>query len=250
MGAGLYMCKHMVKDAYKHAASPTVLADAREHINEYPSAASDASNGDRAAKHFLQRVLNSTATERAPNRAAAIVLGMPSSGHSHSYVYSSVWDAVHLLTLIQNGCSSFAHTLDTTLASAKRADKNLNTETHPHEAIAGDSQDVIDATEQREGPVCQGSCSIYKTEDGTAIPVSQAEHYAYRSLDLIAMSFDEFVMTMQIVQVLHRQVMATTILNKLCSQEDLTIMSTSFCAHILSQPFTSSERTQSLTSPY
>ena len=142
------------------------------------------------------------------------------------------------------------HTLDTTLASAKRADKNLNTETHPHEAIAGDSQDVIDAAEQREGPVCQSSCSIYKTEDGTAIPVSQAEHYACRSLDLIAMSFDEFVMTMQIVKVLHRQVMATTILNKLCSQEDLTIMSTSFCAHILSQPFTSSERTQSLTSPY
>eukprot|EP00959_Pyramimonas_sp_CCMP1952_P392290 8220317-Pyramimonas_sp.AAC.1 len=93
----------MVKDACELAAPLSVLADARHHIDRYPSSAIDADTGDRAAKHFLQRVLSSAATELAPTQAAAIALGASSSGHSHSFVNSYVWDAVHLLQELQRG---------------------------------------------------------------------------------------------------------------------------------------------------
>ena len=53
----------MVKDAYELAASLSVLADAREHTHKYQSLADDAGSDERGAKHFLQRVLNSAATE-------------------------------------------------------------------------------------------------------------------------------------------------------------------------------------------
>ena len=102
-GAGLYMCKYMVKDAYALAASLSVLADARKHISAYPSAAEDAGTAGRCTRHFLQRVLNAGATELAPTQAAAIVLGIPSSGHSHNFVNAYVWDAVRLLDVIRSG---------------------------------------------------------------------------------------------------------------------------------------------------
>ena len=68
------MVKHMVKDAYALAASLSVLADARRHIEQYPSSAEDAHTAARCTRHFLQRVLNAGATELAPTQAAAIVL--------------------------------------------------------------------------------------------------------------------------------------------------------------------------------
>ena len=43
-GAGLYMCKYMVKDAYALQASLSVLLDARQHIKDYPTQAEDASS--------------------------------------------------------------------------------------------------------------------------------------------------------------------------------------------------------------
>ena len=93
-GSGLYMVKYLVKDAYALSASLSVLADAREHIDKYPSSIDGNQQEDMRAKHFLQRVLNSTATELSPTQAAAMVIGMSSSGHSHSYINSYIWDAV------------------------------------------------------------------------------------------------------------------------------------------------------------
>ena len=53
-GAGLYMCKYMVKDAYELAASLSVLADAREHIDKYKSVADDASTSERESKKYSE----------------------------------------------------------------------------------------------------------------------------------------------------------------------------------------------------
>ena len=36
-------------------------------------------------------------------QAAAIVLGMPSALHSHSFVYVCVWDAVRLVDILEGG---------------------------------------------------------------------------------------------------------------------------------------------------
>ena len=61
----------MVKEAYALQASLSVLLDARKHIADYPTQAADAGSGERTARHFLQRVLNSTTAELAPTQAAA-----------------------------------------------------------------------------------------------------------------------------------------------------------------------------------
>ena len=56
-GAGMYMVKYMIKEAYELAGSLSVLADARKHIDQYPSAASDSGSAPRQGKHFLQHRL-------------------------------------------------------------------------------------------------------------------------------------------------------------------------------------------------
>ena len=89
-GAGLYIVKHSVKDAYALQASLSVLLDARKHIDAYPTQAADAGSDERTARHFLQRVLSSTTAELAPTQAAAIALGVPSSGHSRIFMYANV----------------------------------------------------------------------------------------------------------------------------------------------------------------
>ncbi|CAK0798449.1 unnamed protein product [Prorocentrum cordatum] len=200
VAAGMYMCKYMVKDAYELAAPLSVLADARDHVGRYPSSAVDAGAGDRAAKHFLQRVLNSAATELAPTQAAAIALGTTSSGHSHSFVNAYVWDAVHLLLEIRRGgcllstasASRVADEAPAACVSAGGAEQGGRAE--------GGAPDVVDAAEQLDAPVRQGTRSIYKTVDGESIAVSQAEHYAHRSLQLLPLSFDEFAMSMQVAK--------------------------------------------------
>ena len=86
----MYVLKCMVKNAYALAASLSVLIDARKHIQAYPSSAEDTHTAARCTRHFLQRVFNAGATELAPTQAAAIVLGVRSSGHSHSFVNANV----------------------------------------------------------------------------------------------------------------------------------------------------------------
>ena len=99
----MYMCKYMVKDQYELAASLSVIADARAHIEDYPSMAEDAGSSIRTAQHFLQRMLNASLAELAPTQAAAICLGMESSAHSHSFVNAYIWDAVRLVKVLNAG---------------------------------------------------------------------------------------------------------------------------------------------------
>ena len=46
----------------------------------------------------------------------------------------------------------------------------------------------------------RGTCSVYTTPDGKSVPLSQAEHYAHRSLELDAVNFDEFVISMHLAK--------------------------------------------------
>ena len=56
-GAGMYMMKYFIKDAYTVFAALSVVHDAYHHIQEYPSRATDAGSSERTMKHFLQRLL-------------------------------------------------------------------------------------------------------------------------------------------------------------------------------------------------
>ena len=101
----MYMAKYMVKDAFAVFHSLSVLCDARRHVAQYGSKADDAGTAERTGKHFLQRVLNKGLVELAPTQAAAVALSVPSSGHSHDFLYSYPWDALRLVTALQRGCA-------------------------------------------------------------------------------------------------------------------------------------------------
>ena len=194
-GAAMYMVKYMVKDAYALAASLSVLADARRHIDQYPSNADDAHTAARCTRHFLQRVLNAGGTELAPTQAAAIVLGVPSSGHSHSFVNSYVWDAVQLLAVVRAGGAL----LEDASVPPPPPDVDVEPDASAEGEDKGGSEDEVDAADDT-GLGRKGTCSIYTTPDGIAVPVSQPEHYAHRNELLAPMNFDEFVMSMHITK--------------------------------------------------
>ena len=220
-GAGLYMCKYMVKEAYALAASLSVLLDARQNIAAYPTQASD-SGADRTAKHFLQRVLNSTTAELAPTQAAAIVLGMPSSGHSHSFVYCYIWDAIRLTGILARGAHLFSDGSTTDAAAgapsgdALGLDDNGDPISEPSGASAHpdkddhaqDGEPLADLESDGElEPSAAGSggrvgaAGVYTIADGVKVAVAQAEHFAFRDPALHALNYDEFVMSCRVEKV-------------------------------------------------
>jgi len=176
------------------------LADARRHIQHYPSVAEDAGTAARCTRHFLQKVLNAGATELASTQAAAIVLGVSSSGHSHSFVNSYVWDAVRLHGVVQKGGALLSDAKAQCASGPPEAD--LAKDSVPDasaEADVGGSDDEVDAADDT-GDGRTGTCSVYTTPDGASVPMSPAEHYAHRSPALDMMNFDEFVMSMHIAK--------------------------------------------------
>jgi hypothetical protein len=91
--ASLYQIKYMRKDCVEIAGSASVLVDAYKHIKEFQSTALDSGTKERQAKHFCERVIN-TGMELEAVQAAALVLGIPSSGASDPIQYFSGWDVL------------------------------------------------------------------------------------------------------------------------------------------------------------
>ena len=200
--AGLYMCKYMIKEAYALAASLSVLLDARKHIEAYPTQAADAGSNQRTAQHFLQRVLNSTAAEIAPTQAAALVLGMPSAGHSHSFVYAYVWDAILLVKVLQRGGAMLQDAFQNDSVDASTANDS-------HAPTLPESEDASnDSGFESEGELPaptapsgrSGAAAVYELEDGDKVAVAQSEHYAYRDPALHILNYDEFVMSSKVTK--------------------------------------------------
>ena len=196
-GAGLYMCKYMVKDAYALQASLSVLLDARQHIKDYPTQAEDAGTDTRTTQHFLQRVLNSTTAELAPTQAAAIVLGIPSAAHSHTFVYACVWDAIRLTDVLRGGGAFLS---DPALPEPERAsgadDTSSESESDDGFESEGDLEPSAAASKGRTG-----GAGVYTLPDGQKLPVANVEHFAYRDPLLHSLNFDEFVMSFKVEKV-------------------------------------------------
>ena len=195
-GAGLYMCKYMVKEAYALAASLSVLLDARQNIAAYPTEAGD-SGSDRTTKHFLQRVLNSTASELAPTQAAAMVLGIPSSGHSHTFVYQYIWDAIRLVGVLARGAKLFSDPVAAeavTISSQADLLADPSKEAAPLNKETDDEDGDTPADHESDGDLDPsavgtggrvGAAGVYTIAEGEKVAVAQAEHYALRNPELL-----------------------------------------------------------------
>ena len=81
-----YLVKYMTKDSAELNVSLSVLADARKHIDRYPSTAADAGCGTRLVKHFLQRALQRVDMELADTQAASCAMGEMADFWSDAFV--------------------------------------------------------------------------------------------------------------------------------------------------------------------
>ena len=116
-GAAMYQIKYMGKNSVEISGGASVLIDAHKHVEQYPSVAEDAEANptERLAKHFCQRVVNTAALELEGVQAAALVLGIPSSGASDKIAYSSPWDVTKLARIAASGVPDdvdFSHEVD------------------------------------------------------------------------------------------------------------------------------------------
>ena len=176
------MCKYMVKDAYALQASLSVLLDARQHIQDYPSRAEDSGVNTRTAQHFLQRVLNSSTAELATTQAAAIVLGVPSANHSHTFVYACVWDAIRLIDVLR-GHGKFLS--DPVRPQQPELPAHAPIETAADNCGDQDTDDGFESEGDLTAPSSTpkgrtGAAGVYTLPDGKKQPVAHVEHYAYR----------------------------------------------------------------------
>lgn len=218
----------MTKNDFELAQSLSVIIDARKHVDKYRSIANDSGTNERTSMHFLERVLNSKSAELAPTQAAAIALGFKSSMHTQSYINMYVWDSERLVRILAAGGSTLADeegpeagddaepatgdeatSADAVLAGACGVDDDddATNESPPQQRIDEEVDDLLDDDSEmlKLSKGRHGKCNVYtlKSQDGTVtkVAISQAEHYAWRSLRLRYLSFDEFVMSMQLVRI-------------------------------------------------
>ena len=147
-GAGLYMVKYMIKEAYQVSQALSVLCDARKHVAAYPSIAEDSGAPDRTTKHFLQRVLNKSLAELSATQAAAIVLGVPSALYSHGFVFSYVWDAVRLTSVMRRGKQHLREAQESEDAVTEEHEKSESDEDSDQDS---DREKEEDAAETHDG---------------------------------------------------------------------------------------------------
>ena len=195
--AAMYMCKYMIKDAFELAACLSVLADARKNIHKYASTADDSGTPERTVRHFLHKVLNAGNKELSPTQAAAIVLGIPSSKHSHNFVNAYIWDAISLRAVLQKGGRFLCE-------AAEGSDDDVSEmpeEKEDEKDDLSESSTEDDADDDFLHTNKKGFCSVFRIPGKDPVAVSQAEHYAYRNQGLLDMNYDEFVISMQLSKV-------------------------------------------------
>ena len=90
------LCRYMGKESVQISAAATLLADAAQHVHDFPSSADDVGQPERNARHYMQHVLNASNMELEATQAAALVLNMSSSTGSHRNEYHGAWDVQHL----------------------------------------------------------------------------------------------------------------------------------------------------------
>lgn len=101
--AMFYLAKYITKDSTSMQASVAVLADARKHIDKWPSVADDSGTIQRTAKHFAQRALNRLTMELSDTQAASCVLGFSADVCSDTFLYVPMQSAVEGARLLLAG---------------------------------------------------------------------------------------------------------------------------------------------------
>jgi hypothetical protein len=214
----------MGKQCIQISASASVLLDAHRHINQYPSTAEDSGEPERNAKHFAQWVLNhADVVELDGTQAAGIVLGHDASSASAFEHHHYSWDVVKFAQKAARGDLDIDHAWlgeeeeenddddddDTECKGVVDSGGDFGSDSEledMHGGLhSGDEGDAdaeggatLDGTQGHataeqlnllhkfslDTGTRSGQSRIYTDKDGNKIPVTDAEHYAYRSDEL------------------------------------------------------------------
>ena len=90
-GAIFYVCPYMGKSKYPLQQCLTLLQQTLNHIEKYPSTATDSGTEKRTARHFLQRLLNkmNLHMELSDHQMVAGLIGLPSIICSDQFAYGN-----------------------------------------------------------------------------------------------------------------------------------------------------------------
>ena len=194
-GALFYLVKYFTKDSCKINSALSVLREARQTLETHGSRAED--QGPQRDRQFMMtRALNKLDSEIALTQAAAMLLGMPASGSSESFLYLDSWAFLHAA---QKGAPG-----DRPVDEDRCCDDTIDEATHDETADCGAgvrAQRVVAmGTRHSDEEAFQptSSAPVYKP-NGHAIPVEWVEHYRHRGSALAALSPVVYCLTIQIV---------------------------------------------------
>ena len=133
----------------------------------------------------MTRALNKLDSEVALTQAAAMLLGMPASGSSESFLYLDSWAFLHAA---RNGAPG-DRPVDEDRCCDDTIDEATHDETADCDAGARAQRVVAMGTRHSDEEAFQptSSAPVYKP-NGHAIPVEWVEHYRHRGAALAALS--------------------------------------------------------------
>ena len=217
----MYQIKYMGKNSTKLSVSVPVLIDALRHVRNYPSTADDRDQPSRVAKYFTQHVINHSAVELEATQAAALVLGIGSSGGSDHIEYHHAWDyvkvavaacALRLPSTGGTGCFGYASEEEDSADDGTEpvdsrgyhggAESSQAPALHTHSlehsscstVVAGPDEPQVDLLQyfNAGGGDHHGFSCVYTTRTGVPVAVSDGLHYAYRDSRLFSFCAYEF----------------------------------------------------------
>ena len=182
----MYQIKYMSKNSVEISAATSVLLDAEAHVREYKSRASDSGTAERTARYFAQRVINRASMELEAAQAAAIVLGMKSSGGSDDNKFYSGWEVRKLAKIVAGGnfedidFSSDSNPGDSDsddeFANGQAQEEEVETETEDVEQETSDdhecttvsqSSDAVEESEQSQASLGQVRAGASRSKTST-----------------------------------------------------------------------------------
>jgi len=205
-----YVAKYMSKDSMPLANALSIASAAAQHIETYPSVASDSGEPVRTTRHLLNRVLNSTNGVQeyvSAQMATASLLELPSFICSHAFWYLFVRPALQYL-LQRQQIRYQPYSSSATSGGEEESVQLLLGDAHNNDNGYDDNDvNLEDADEEPllaadDDPVLvdESAAQIEITINGAVVLVSQHEHYRWRGQQLAHLNFYEYAGLVAIVK--------------------------------------------------
>jgi hypothetical protein len=201
--AMFYMVKYVTKDSVELKTVLSIMADAMQHVEKYPSVAEDHEDPERKTKHFVQRFLNMSQIELSLTQACGCLLNRPAHLSSHKFQYVAYRAALqYAKTLVSARSGGGGHVED---EDVDEDDADVDGDDVGRDGD-GNSDDDLDAEEmadiggghwrrvaEEEGAAQKRGCATFhRAADGDTYPISLEHAYAFRGAALAKFNYEDY----------------------------------------------------------